>query len=342
MSDAHAQLWLLLRDTSRSFYLTLRLLPGRVRPQIGLAYLLARTTDTVADTDLVSVERRLEALALLRERVLGRSSSPLDFRLFLVGDDGEPNQGPDVAERRLLLRCEDAIAALRAFSKEDQRQIETVIDVITSGQELDLRRFGDATPGTIHSLQTAEELDDYTYRVAGCVGTFWTQMCEAHLFGASGWNAQAQRRDGLRFGKGLQLVNILRDLPRDLRQGRCYLPAKSLLLASLTPEALLDPSRMADFRPVYDTFLALADSHLQAGWQYTLRIPRRALRLRMACALPILLGVRTLERLRTGHPLDPEVRIKVSRVEVRRAIGRALAAAFGLQSWDAVKRWASR
>ncbi len=39
----------LLKRTSRSFYLTLRVLPAAVRPQIGLAYLLARTTDTVAD-----------------------------------------------------------------------------------------------------------------------------------------------------------------------------------------------------------------------------------------------------------------------------------------------------
>ena len=49
----------LLQSVSRSFYLTLRILPAAVRPQIGLAYLLARTTDTIADTELVSLEQRL-------------------------------------------------------------------------------------------------------------------------------------------------------------------------------------------------------------------------------------------------------------------------------------------
>ena len=39
-----------LKDVSRSFYLTLRVLPARIRTPIGLAYLLARTSDTVADT----------------------------------------------------------------------------------------------------------------------------------------------------------------------------------------------------------------------------------------------------------------------------------------------------
>ena len=69
----------LLRATSRSFYLTLRVLPAAVRSQIGLAYLLARTTDTIADTDILPVTQRLEALQKLRERILAQSSAPLNF-----------------------------------------------------------------------------------------------------------------------------------------------------------------------------------------------------------------------------------------------------------------------
>ena len=36
-----------------------------------LAYLLARTADTIADTQLVPLEQRLEALQALRARILG-------------------------------------------------------------------------------------------------------------------------------------------------------------------------------------------------------------------------------------------------------------------------------
>src|SRR5476651_2088269 len=74
----------LLKTTSRSFYLTLRVLPARVRPQICLAYLLARTTDTIADTEIIPLEQRLEALQRLRERILGQSSAPLNFGEFAV------------------------------------------------------------------------------------------------------------------------------------------------------------------------------------------------------------------------------------------------------------------
>src|SRR5262245_30415055 len=69
----------LLKATSRSFYLTLRVLPGAIRPQIGLAYLLARTTDTIADTEILPVEQRLAALQKLRARILGQISAPLNF-----------------------------------------------------------------------------------------------------------------------------------------------------------------------------------------------------------------------------------------------------------------------
>ena len=69
----------LLKQVSRSFYLTLRVLPRAIRPQIGLAYLLARTTDTIADTEIIPVAQRLAALQQLRERILGQSSAPLNF-----------------------------------------------------------------------------------------------------------------------------------------------------------------------------------------------------------------------------------------------------------------------
>src|ERR1039458_9195328 len=63
----------LLKATSRSFYLTLRVLPGAIRPQIGVAYLLARTTDTIADTDLVPLEQPLAAPVTLRPASLAPS-----------------------------------------------------------------------------------------------------------------------------------------------------------------------------------------------------------------------------------------------------------------------------
>lgn len=301
----------LLKETSRSFHLTLRILPGRVRSQIGLAYLLARTTDTIADSEIVPVEQRLRALRQLRERILGQRGTLLDF--------GElaSRQG-DAAERRLLETCDQSLALLREFGAEDRERVREVLKTIISGQELDLQRFANLSfERSLVALSNEAELDDYTYRVAGCVGEFWTKLCRAHLFPNARLEEAQFLEDAIRFGKGLQLVNILRDLPVDLRKGRCYLPADQLASSHLTPADLLQPLNHTRFQPVYQRYLDLAANHLSAGWRYTNTIPRGQVRVRLACAWPILIGKQTLRRLRAGNVLDASQRIKISRAEVR-------------------------
>ena len=64
----------ILRSVSRSFYLTLAVLPANVREQVGLAYLLARAAVTLADTDLIPRDVRLKHLGLFREWVLNPQS----------------------------------------------------------------------------------------------------------------------------------------------------------------------------------------------------------------------------------------------------------------------------
>ena len=307
----------LLRDVSRSFYLTMRVLPASIRPQISLAYLLARATDTIADTEIVPVAERRAALDLLRARILGNSQEPLNFGA-LAGRQGS------IAEQVLLERCEEALAVLSGFPMVDQQRIRDVLQIITSGQELDMTRFAGASERNIVALNTDDELDDYTYRVAGCVGEFWTKICRARVFPDAPLDDAALLAQGVRFGKGLQLVNILRDLPKDLRQGRCYLSAERLRGAGLVAADLLEPANAAKFQPVYDHFLTLAQTHLTAGWAYTNALPRRSARVRLACAWPILLGAETLNKLRVANVLDPRQRIKISRAEFRRIIARSL------------------
>ncbi|MEY4385822.1 MAG: hypothetical protein RLY20_1105 [Verrucomicrobiota bacterium] len=326
MADATKSLLTdLLKQVSRSFYLTLRIVPASVRAQIGLAYLLARTTDTIADTEILPIERRLAALSALRAKILGTSEAALNFS-DLAQHQGSP------AERTLLERIEESVTLLRMLQPGDLAHVRNVIDFICSGQELDLKRFNDQNQGEarrLTALSSERELDDYTYRVAGCVGEFWTHLCFDHLY-----QPQEQRRlaanapefqaDAVRFGKGLQLVNILRDLPRDLRQGRCYIPQELLAEAGLRAEDLLHPANEPRFRPVYDRLVTQAETHLAAGWRYTSAIPHHYWRMRLACAWPILIGVHTITLLRINNILDPATPLKVPRSAVRTMLIRTL------------------
>jgi farnesyl-diphosphate farnesyltransferase len=166
------------------------------------------------------------------------------------------------------------------------------------------------------ALQNEGELDDYTYRVAGCVGEFWTRICRRHLFPQAQIDDSWLLAQGIRYGKGLQLINILRDLPRDLRQGRCYIPAEALAKHGLSVNDLLKPETEPRFRLLYNSYLALAEQHLAAGWSYTQSLPWSCVRVRLACAWPILIGARTLQRLQSEPVLDPKHRVKVTRTEV--------------------------
>ena len=62
----------LLKNTSRSLYLSVQALPKNMRPAFGIAYLLCRYADTIADTPLIAPARRLDWIgqfpALLEEQ----------------------------------------------------------------------------------------------------------------------------------------------------------------------------------------------------------------------------------------------------------------------------------
>ncbi len=298
----------ILRDVSRAFYLTLRVLPGEVRQSIGLFYLLARTTDTIADTELIPADKRMLKLRQYRDRVRSEGAPMPDFS-HLVRE-----QQTD-GERRLLMHSPEIIALLEQTPAFDRGQIQLTLETITRGQELDLKRFGDGS--RLSSLQTAEDLDDYTYHVAGCVGEFWTRLTRRHCFPDSELDDSEFLTLAIRFGKALQLVNILRDLPGDLANGRCYLPAVDLELAGLKPEDLRNPDSWKQLQPVFRPWLAKAHEHLAAAWQYTLMIPHSHYRLRLACAWPILMGRHTLNLVEHQNPLDPTCNLKITRSQVR-------------------------
>lgn len=321
----------LLKNVSRSFYLTLRALPPAIRPQIGLAYLLARATDTIADTELVPAAERLAALRAFKARILEHGAAPLEFQVFA-------SRQHNPSEKTLLEQSEAALAILRDLPTPDKTRIQEVLTIITDGQELDLLRFGTLSSGQLSSLATDEELDDYTYRVAGCVGEFWTKMCLAHLRTPKPLDEASLLRTGILFGRGLQLVNILRDIPADLKQGRCYIPSERLQKIGLRPADLLDPANSPKFQPLYLEYLRKAESFLEAGWLYTNTLPRGWVRVRLACAWPILIGVQTLGKLRVSVVLDPAQRVKINRAEVRQIILRSLWSYPSKTAWEGLYR----
>ncbi len=294
-----------LRDVSRSFYLSLRLLPGPMRPAVSAGYLLARASDTLADTHAAPVAERVALLDGFSAEIDGGGDGWRQGETFAGFRGLQTHAG----EKTLLERLDDCFAMLGGLRAAESETVQKVLRTILSGQRLDLARFADAGEENPVALANGDELEDYCFRVAGCVGVFWTEIGFLTLGRRfSGRPAEEMERLGGNYGKGLQLVNILRDLPKDLAQGRCYLP--------------IDPADRGALAEAFARWRVRAAGWLADGESYCSRLPM--LRLRAASVLPALLGNRTLEALAArANPLPP-AGVKVSRREVWRVLGRAL------------------
>ena len=321
----------LLRGVSRSFYLTLRVLPKDLREPIGLAYLLARAADTIADTRLLPPERRLRSLLAFREQVVGPVKPQVLDELGWELDQRRANP----SEQELLVFLPEVFSLLEALPDDDRPQVRSVVVTLTRGMEMDLSTFPAEDSGRVTALKDLTALDQYTYFVAGCVGEFWTAVTVAHTPGLEGWDLPAMSGLGVRFGKALQLTNVLRDVPKDLRLGRCYLPEDQLISLGLVPTDLLDPQAATKARPVLVDGIQRALDHFAAAEEYVLAIPRRSVRLRLAVLWPVLIGLATLANLaRNQDWLDPDRPAKVS----RRWVYRMMALSWSGASWNGFLR----
>ncbi|MCG5076036.1 phytoene/squalene synthase family protein [Paraburkholderia tagetis] len=319
----------LLKGVSRSFYLTMRILPAGMRDPVGEAYLLARAADTIADTSLIPPPQRLALLLALRECVNGTATRAANGAAH---DDALQRIAGEVAgqqtqsdEKLLLESLGGALDVLMQLDEADRIAVREIVTTLTEGMEFDLNTFPDERSGKVAALGTWDALDRYTYLVAGCVGEFWTKMTYMHLprtLDASLRATMYQR--GIRFGKALQMVNVLRDCGKDLRIGRCYLPATMLAQAGLTPEDLLHPGTSARARPLMFGLVRIALDHFRAAIDYTFALPRLSVRLRLACLWPILIGLETLELLVGNEDwLDPARPSKLTRNDVYRILARS-------------------
>ena len=276
----------ILERTSRSFYLTLRLLPRSVRADASLGYLLARATDTIADTSTHPAAQRAEMLrsaagSLGRETVEGYEPSAWSAAQR------------DPAERALLAGLPDLWRRMASRPAPARDRLVRVMAHIVGGQLMDLERFGAGAPPLDDS-----ELDRYTFLVAGSVGEFWTELCEAEQPRFATAPAGEMRAHARRYGQALQLVNIIRDRRMDAALGRIYVPDHDVARRS-----------------------AQAREWLAESVPYCAAL--RSGRLRYATLLPALLGWRTLamETARVPGTITPA---KVPRSEVRRWMRRAL------------------
>jgi len=306
----------LLRSVSRTFYLSVRILPPALRETMGVAYLLARTSDTIADSDGASASTRLRRLEEFSKLIQSGATAQL------IGNIQRDIQPSHAGERALIAALPQVLERFGAFKPWEWKETVELLSNIIRGQSDDLRNFPE--PGKITALPDADRLEDYTYLVAGCVGEWWTRMSFHHFPRYSDRTELELMPLAASFGKGLQLVNILRDMPADLRAGRCYLPEDELRNAGAAPASLLDNPAAA--HPVFEAWMTKARGYLDEGREYIRAI--RPWRIRFACYLPWRLAGQTIDLMAATPPLGSAEKVKVSRSTVYGTTLRGLVTAF--------------
>src|SRR5947207_6570430 len=182
---------------------------------------IARDTQVKA----ANITRQSKSNLALAFISLGRERKR-DINIFYafcrVVDDIADSSKLNVAEKRQRLAVwremlRSAIPGEPAFAHEVRYLIGKyslsieMLEEIISGVEMDL---------SISRYATFEELRVYCYRVASVVG-----LVSIEIFG---YRNPACKEYALQLGLALQMTNIIRDVGKDLRNGRIYLPQEDL------------------------------------------------------------------------------------------------------------------
>ncbi len=298
-----------LKNVSRTLYLSVNVLPEPVRTSMGLGYLLCRAMDTVADSPSIGPSEKLELLALMRGLDKPGSAAEVGRRAgALVA--GAQTKG----EKELLLRFGKVLELYARLPEGDRKLFPELLDAIASGMETDVRSFPGGAPA---ALKAPQDLELYCSRIGGAPGTFWARLYrEAIRLSTRAKDDFPSESDAAMIGSALQITNILKDLAADLRIGRCYLPQSDLDSAGLKPADLLDQANMPRLWETVARWIGWAVDRLDQSEAFLTAIPKTELALRAAVIWPVYWAMDTLEQVAHSNVLDPAARPRIRRGRV--------------------------
>lgn len=301
---------LLLKNTSRSLYLSVQVLPPAIRPAFSIAYLLCRYADTIADTYLLPAEKRAAWLSRFPQLIQTQQAQQIAALPREIAGLSDNKY-----EKLLLENLPLCIEHFNQIQADLKPVILEVLQAVCEGMQIDLSFFPTQPHAPIKAFEKAADLEHYCRLMGGKPGLFWSKLILTTL------PPMPQQADflawGQKIGDALQIVNILRDLPKDLQLGRCYFPQEELQQSGLTPADLLQPENSARFEPIKRKWISWGLKRLKNALPYFPLIPKNQLGQRAAVAWPILWTADTLFKVyQTPDLLNPQKRVKIPRSTV--------------------------
>ena len=273
----------LLEKTSRTFALSIPVLPEPTRREVMIAYLLFRIADTFEDASHWEPSRRIDALGEFRALLRDYSRPDVERLSAAWVAAGITSHA---GYRELMSDVPFVLEAFFALPADAVGPIRAHVERSAEG----MAEYVGRTKGGNLVLEDVADLKNYCYYVAGIVGEMLTELFLLERPELRGIAAFLRER-AASFGEALQLVNILKDSAGDAVEGRIYLPP-----AVSRSEVFALARRDLDTAAAY--IAALQSSGAPRGLvEFT--------------ALPVLLARASLDRIEKHGPGS-----KVSRPEV--------------------------
>ena len=318
-----------LPQVSRTFALSIRLLPGELGAAVGCAYLICRIADSVEDEPVMPAANK----ASLLDALMNCFDGPAEVEMFVARTEQLTG---DAAHVRLVHNCAHVFTVYRSLRERARVHVRHWVCEMIAG----MRKFVLIYPHGIR-IQTLDEYREYCYYVAGTVGYLLTDLWHEYSWAVGSARYEILRQRCRGFAEALQTVNILKDVVRDADvENSIYVPQEVLRGSGSSQEMILDPQRSAETRAALGTLTRLAWHDLDDATAYLLAIPRRAAAVRIFCALPLLFAHATLREL-TAHPdaLASKRVVKISRAEVK---SLTVLSVLGIMSNSAMRKLVDR
>jgi farnesyl-diphosphate farnesyltransferase len=312
----------MLPKVSRTFAPTIRKLPRPLILQLTVAYLLCRIADTIEDSALLTIKQKQNLLGEYAG-ILVKENAGNELKAFMKLIRVLPQEG---ANDELLHNVPLILAVYNKFPKKVRTGINTwVVEMITGMRTYVQSKYSSSQ----NFLKTLDELDDYIYYVAGTVGNLVTTLFSHYSHHITHNIANRLKKYAESFGKGLQMVNIIRDMPDDWKNNRSYMPNELLKKYDVTRQSIFDRHNVQRSTKMLEELIEMALSYLDAGMQYIVAIPKAERHMRLACMLPLFWALQTLRAIKKNiNRFFTKEKIKISRTIIREELCLAYVTVF--------------
>lgn len=294
---------------SRTFALTIPVLPAKLADVVTNAYLLCRLADTIEDdVGLSDVQKSAFHERFVRV-VEGRE--PVEPFAAALAPLLAPSTLPD--ERDLIVNTAKVIRVTHSFSPPERDALTRCVRVMCAGMPTFQRNR------SLAGLADVAALDAYCYCVAGVVGEMLTELFCLHCPLLEPERERLMKL-AVSFGQGLQMTNILKDVWDDRLGNTCWLP-RSVFDDGRFELARLDELHLTSaFETGLRELIGIAHAHLRNALDYTCLIPKNEMGIRRFCLWAIGLAVLTLRKINRNPAYASSAEVKVSRRSVKATV----------------------